>query len=204
MNVLSCGTLTQSLATHATLIERFDFFSNHGNYMPRMHCMQNEAGNPDWPWVVGLVILNLVIVIGYIKIFVFWRRCFLDEKPGDRNQKLMDLAKIFALCAVCGYGFSIVMFVWPAYRLLAGCLVVLAFITWRFAFDLEPFRESFKSHRLRRLLSASLERENAALQEQNRALGEARDQTRRAAEKLQAAKEKAEAANVAKSDSLSS
>lgn len=163
----------QAEATTESFSERYDFFTNYGQYMPRMHCLRTEAGTPDWYWIVALITLNVIIIAGYIRIFVFWTKCYLSEKPCDRNRKLMQLAWMFALCAACGYGLSIVIFFWPAYRLLAISLVGLSLVTWRFAFDLEPFRESFTALRLQRQLNEALKRDNVELEEKNNALEQA-------------------------------
>ncbi len=132
--------------------------------MPRVHCMTNEAGTTDWPWVWLLALLNIIVISGYLKIFRFWRRAFLETEARDRNTKLMDLAWIFLWCAVCGYVASVVMFFWPAYRLVSFCLVPLAFFTWKFAGNLEPFRVSLSAKRLERELRESLERRNEELE----------------------------------------
>jgi hypothetical protein len=74
---------------------QWDYFSNYGQYMPRMNCLQTAGGEPDWFWVNSLIFLNAVVLIGYVKIAVFWTRCYLAEKKEDRNHKLMNLAYIF-------------------------------------------------------------------------------------------------------------
>ncbi len=152
-----------------SLTGQYDFFTNYGQYMPRMHCLQTAEGTPDWGWISALIGLNLIVIAGYLRIFHFWRRCYHEEEVRDRDSKLMNLAWIFALCATCGYGFSIIMFFWPIYRLLALALVGLAFITWRFAFDLEPFRKSFTAH-MQRLYSESLQRDKADLEAKHQEL----------------------------------
>ena len=167
----------------------FGFFTNNGAYMPRTDCMVTQTGETDWAWVWLIVGLSVVVVAGYLRIFAFWRRAYLAEEPRDRNHKLMDLAWMFLLCAVCGYVSSIVMFVWPAYRLLALMMIPLAFITWRFAWNLEGFRSSLAARRLERELRESLERRNEQLEEL----------VHLATEELIAAKVEAEQANEAKS-----
>ncbi len=127
------------------------FFTNNGNYMPRVHCLQTENGAPDWGWIAALVVLNLIIIVGYLRIFFFWRRSYRSEAPADRNKKMMDLAYIFLWCAVCGYGMSLVIFFWPGYRLLAVFLGILAFFTWRFVLRLDELGVSLAAVRLRRL-----------------------------------------------------
>ncbi|HEX8324284.1 MAG TPA: ATP-binding protein [Tepidisphaeraceae bacterium] len=148
----------------ATFQQRYDLFTNFGSYVPRIHCIQNADGTPDWTWIGILLVLNLTVMIGYLKIFRFWRQCYLAEAPGDRNKKLMDLAGIFLLCATCGYGFFVITLVWPAYRLLAVFMVALSFFTWRFAADLSSFQLSFSAKRLHRELHESLKRRNDELE----------------------------------------
>jgi PAS domain S-box-containing protein len=141
-----------------------DFFSNYGNYMPRIHCLRAANGGPDWPWIIAIVVPTLAVIIGYIRIFHFWRRAYLAEAVGDRNKKLMDLANIFLWCAFCGYVLSLLMFVWPAYRLGAVATVILAIWTWRFAFNLDAFKVSLSARRLERELAAALRERNTELE----------------------------------------
>lgn len=152
------------------LQSKYDFFTNYGNYMPRIHCLRTAEGTPDWPWITALIALNLIVVTGYLKIVFFWRACYMDENPEDRNSKLMGLAWIFVMCAVCGYGLSTLIFFWPVYRMLAIALAILAVFTWRFAIDLEPFRNSFTAHRLQRQLNEALKRDNWELESKNHQL----------------------------------
>ena len=65
----------------------------------------------------------------------------------------MELAWIFLWCAVCGYAMSILMFFWPAYRLLALFLIVLNWWTWKFVSRLDGFRSVFTAGRLERELA---------------------------------------------------
>jgi signal transduction histidine kinase/CheY-like chemotaxis protein len=144
--------------------ERMDFFTNFGSYMPRTRCMVTQNGETDWAWVWLLFGLNAVVIAGYLRIFRFWRKAFLAEEHRDRNNKLMDLAWIFLLCACCGYVSSMVLFFWPGYRLLALMLVPLAFFTWRFAWNLESFRLALSAKRLERELRESLMLRNEELE----------------------------------------
>jgi len=170
----------------------FDFFAGDGNYRARTHCMVNAAGEPDWPWIAVFIAVNAMIIVGYFRIFVFWRRSYLAEEQQDRNKKLMDLAWIFLLCAVCGYVLSIMTFVWPAYRLAVVFLGVLAFFTWKFAHNLGDLRISLSAKRYRRELRESLEARNRELEH----LVAART------EELERAKQEALAASHAKSTFL--
>ena len=165
------------------------FFTGNGSYMPRTHCIVNEAGETDWPWVWILLTLSAVVIVGYARIFWFWRRAYRDERPGDRNKKLMDLAWIFMWCAICGYLSAMVMFFWPGYRLVALCLAPLAFFTWRFASNLEDMRVSLSAKRLARELGEALETRTAELE------AAVRERT----VELERAKRDAQEANEAKS-----
>lgn len=162
-----------------------DFFTNDGNYMPRVHCLRNEAGQPDWPWIITLIALTSTVVIGYVRIFIFWRRAYLDEAPQDRNKKMMQLAYIFLFCAVCGYAFSLLAYFWPAYRLLAVFLFVLNVFTWGFAFSLKDFRLSLSANRMRRELIEQAENKAIELErlvnERTTALNQVREETRQLA-----------------------
>ena len=162
-------------ANPSELSAQWDFFTNFGQYMPRMNCLRTEAGGPDWFWVISLIVLNVIVVTGYARIFIFWLRCYYDEEKRDRDKKLLDLAYIFALCATCGYGLATIIFFWPVYRMQAILLVGLAVITWRFAANLEPFRASFAARRLQRQLNEMLQHENSELEDRQRELTAAND-----------------------------
>ncbi len=153
--VVGCDLQEQSF------LSEYDFFTNYGNYMPRIHCLQTAEGRPDWAWIVTLIVLNITVLVGYTKIMRTWRACYLAEEERDRDPKLMDLAWIFFFCGISGYGISTVIFFWPAYRLLALFLLLLAIVTWRFAYDLKPFEESFSAKRVGRQTRESLEEEIA-------------------------------------------
>ncbi len=177
---------------HATGYAAIDFFSGGGSYMARTHCMVTSEGGTDWAWVWGLVGLNILVIAGYIKIFIFWRRAYLQEEEQDRNTKLMDLAWIFLWCATCNYLSSIVLFFWPGYRLLTLALCPLAFFTWKFAANLDAFRLSLGAKRLARQL-------NESLQEQNERLSR---EVEIATQELRVATLEAERANQAKGEFL--
>ncbi|TVQ62000.1 MAG: response regulator [Phycisphaerales bacterium] len=168
----------------------FDVFSNFGNYMPRTHCMSTAEGSTDWLWVILLGLGTLGVIGAYARIMLFWRKAYLAEAPQDRNTKMYDLAQIFLWCAICGYAMSIVMFFWPAYRLLAVLLVMLNLWSWKFAANLEGFGVSLQAKRLERELAESLTREKAELE---------RLVAQRTSE-LERMTDEAEAANRAKSD----
>lgn len=184
-----CATDAQAWVTGLPFV---DFLAGDGAYMARTHCMVTAEGGTDWSWVWFLVGLNVLIIAGYLRIFVFWRRAFLQEEEQDRNTKLMDLAWIFLLCACCGYISSIMLFFWPGYRLLALALCPLAFFTWKFAANLDGFRLSLSAKRLARQLNESLQQQNQRLSEE----------VAIATRELRAARDEAERANEAKGEFL--
>lgn len=143
---------------------QWDIFTNFGHYMSRMHCMRRADGSPDWPWIIGLIVVTTSVIVSYLRIFVFWRRAYLEVAERDRNKKLMDLAYIFLWCAVCGYAMSILMFVWPAYRLLLVFLLVLNFFSWRFASSLGDFKVSLSAKALQRKLDDEIQSRNIELE----------------------------------------
>ena len=183
----ACGVVTSGLAPDEGAL--LGFLTNNGNYMPRIECLRTASGEPDWPWIAILGVLTLGVVVAYLRIFAFWLKGYLAEKPLDRNRKLMDLANIFLWCAICGYVMSLVMFVWPAYRLLAVFLLILNIWTFRFTRNLGDLRVSFSARRLERELRESIEARARDLEAQVAA---------RTAE-LEAARAEAIAANQAKS-----
>ena len=134
-----------------------DFFTGGGYYMPRTHCLTLQDGSTDWPWIFALIMLSATVVGLYIRVFSFWISAYFDEEKRDRNTKLLELACVFLLCATCGYALSILMFIWPAYRLLAFFLVALNLVTLRFCTNLTRFRQVFSAVRLERENRESLE-----------------------------------------------
>lgn len=144
-------------AASATGLSVLDFFTADGAYVPRTHCLVTRTGAVDWPWITVLLVLTGSVILAYLRVFAFWMQSFFSEQPSDRNPKLFDLAAIFLWCAICGYGMSMVMFFWPGYRLLALFLVVLNAFSWRFCWNLEPFRKAFTANRLERQLREALE-----------------------------------------------
>ncbi|MCA9297568.1 MAG: hypothetical protein KDA28_00795, partial [Phycisphaerales bacterium] len=142
-----------------------DVFTNYGHYMPRTHCLVDEAGNPDWPWIIGLVVLTLGVIGAYLRIYVFWMMTYSAQDKRDRNRKMFELANIFFWCAICGYAMSILMFAWPAYRLLAIFLVFLNAWSWKFVFsDLGEFKISLQAKTYQRRLAESLRERNQELE----------------------------------------
>ena len=136
---------------HAATPSHNDFFTNGGYYMPRTHCLMTAQGKPDWPWIIALIVLNLGIIVAYLRIYYFWTRSYFAEEARDRNPRLMDLAQIFLWCAVCGYVASVIVYFWPAYRFVAVCLLMLNLWSWRFVLNLKGFKSAFTAGRYQRL-----------------------------------------------------
>ncbi|MEZ6235892.1 MAG: ATP-binding protein [Phycisphaerales bacterium] len=184
-----CGDPALAAIPHAhPTASSADFFTNGGNYMPRTHCMVDAAGRTDWPWVIFLIAVTAGVIIGYACIFRFWVKCYRGERKEDRNPRLMELAWIFLWCAVCGYVMSIVMFFWPAYRLLAFFLVVLNWWTWAFVSRLKSFRSVFTAGRLERELADALRSRNDELERLVAERTAEADEARRVAEAASSAK----------------
>ncbi|MAY75672.1 MAG: hypothetical protein CMJ31_13340 [Phycisphaerae bacterium] len=188
-DALRDAAFAQSLGPGAWWSDVASFWTNGGRYMPRVDCLQNEAGQPDWPWIIALVVLTLGVIGFYLRIFAFWYRSYMSERPDDRNKRMMELAQIFLWCAVCGYGMSVLMFVWPAYRLLAVFLVVLNIWSWRFVARIKDFGIALRANRLERELRENLEEQNERLER------EVADRTRQ----FEEAAREAEQANAFKS-----
>ena len=155
--VETCHDAALAAAPSATGVPWIDFFTGGGYYMPRTHCLTLADGKSDWPWIVTLLVLTGGVIVAYLRIFVFWMRSYFGERPQDRNPKLVQLAGIFLFCAICGYGMSMLMFVWPAYRLLAFFLLALNAFSWAFCWDISRFKKAFSADRLERQLRETLE-----------------------------------------------
>ena len=164
----TCHEASAGAPVSATGVPWIDFFTGGGFYMPRTHCLTLEDGRSDWPWIATLLVLTGGVIIAYLRIFVFWMRSYFAERKQDRNHKLFQLAAIFLLCAICGYAMSMLMFVWPAYRLLAILLLALNAISWIFCFNLRPFQHAFSAGRLERQLRDSVESRARELEDEVR------------------------------------
>lgn len=56
----ACGSGVDASASVSTAsIEGVaSFFTNGGSYMPRIECIRNASGGPDWPWIIVLLVLT--------------------------------------------------------------------------------------------------------------------------------------------------
>jgi len=182
-------------AAQASTGSSWDFFTNFGTYMPRTHCVVGADGKADWPWISILITLTLGVIVAYGRIYYFWIKTHHEQESRDRNKKMFELANIFFWCAVCGYGFSVLAFAWPAYRLLAIALFLLNIWSWKFILtDLDEFKQSLCSKAREREFREELQRRNETL------AAEVLARTK----ELEAARKRAEEASLAKSQFLAS
>ncbi|MGP1345050.1 MAG: ATP-binding response regulator [Phycisphaerales bacterium] len=162
----------------------WSFFTNGGRYMPRVECLRGADGGPDWGWIIALIVLTLGVIGWYLRIYWFWLQSSFREEARDRDPKMIQLANIFLWCAICGYAMSILMFFWPAYRLLAVFLLVLNVWSWSFVATLGRFGTALRGRRLERELHEALAQRNEELErlvaERTEALVSARDEADRA------------------------
>lgn len=191
-HVVGAASAGSAVGPSFTGMPVLDFFTGGGNYMPRTHCLTLADGSIDWTWIGILVALTSGVILAYLRIFVFWMRSYFGEQAVDRNRKLFMLAGIFLWCAICGYAMSLVMFAWPAYRLLAVFLLVLNAFSWGFCWDLRPFRKAFTANRLERELAESLRARAAQLE----------TQVAERTAQLEEARARADAASAAKTEFL--
>ncbi|MBI1367397.1 MAG: response regulator [Planctomycetes bacterium] len=130
----------------------WDYFMNYGRYLPHTRSIPGADGNRDWTWIAIIIGLNICVLAGCLRIFLFWRRNYLAEAPQDRNRKMMDLAYVFLLCALSGCGMSLLMVAQPEYRLQAVLLLLLCVYTWRFNYRLNELGVSLSALRINRQL----------------------------------------------------
>ncbi|MEL7237216.1 MAG: ATP-binding protein [Planctomycetota bacterium] len=158
----------------ANPLASWDWFSNFGSYRSHIDNLRNADGGSDWVWLFATMALQFVIIAAYVRVFIVWRKAYLSEAPEDRNRRLMQLGWMFLMCGTAGYALSLLMFVWPAYRLTAIVLLAVAVVIWVFAWRLDTAMLTLTAGRLKRELG----------------------------EEYQKRAEQAEAANKAKSDFL--
>lgn len=143
------------------------WFTAGGRFMDRLHCLDNDPIT-----AYSLIALDWIIVALYLRLCVFWARCYYAEIPKDRMQGLLLLAGVFALCAVSGYGLDSLMFWWPGYKLQIVFKLALMHLAMALSgFYLTDLASAFKAKRLLRqhtrradALVEALAVKNAALQ----------------------------------------
>ncbi|QDV35300.1 Sensor histidine kinase RcsC [Tautonia plasticadhaerens] len=106
------------------------FAGGSQRYMTLYHCM-----NQDLPWVILTVALDLAVASGYALIALHWWREQRNSSMTVAQHALKNMKNIFVFCGICGYLFIPIKMVWPAWRLYDLFLAVLAFYTWRYAWN---------------------------------------------------------------------
>ncbi len=106
------------------------FSGGSRQYHSLFHCMNNDTG-----WVAVTVTLDFAVACAYILIAAHWHRNQQILKNQAARVALGRMKNIFIFCGLCGYIFIPIKMFWPAWRLYDGFLVVLAYISWRYALD---------------------------------------------------------------------
>jgi len=91
--------------------------------------------NHDTTWVIITVALDLAVALGYSLIALHWWRQQRGAQLSLAHRALGNMKNIFVFCGICGYIFIPIKMVWPAWRLYDLFLAVLAFYTWRYAWN---------------------------------------------------------------------
>lgn len=128
-----------------------NWFTNYGEYHNLRHCM---AGDNLWMSVV--LTLSAIIAIGYLVIALKWLASERKSEDAKEKDALRDLRIIFSLCAFCGYVWPWLELLWPAWRLQACVLAVLAVYTSRYALSPVSINVVYEAFAHRRDLVAKL------------------------------------------------
>lgn len=134
------------------LLRWFTGGSDH-RYMDLVHCM-----GQDYLWIGITVALDLTVAAGYVLIARHWwvNQRHLPNIPAKRA--LANMRNIFLFCGLCGYLFIPVKMFWPAWRLYDLFLVVLAYFTWRYAWNASNLKVVYKELGRNRQLEQDLEK----------------------------------------------
>jgi signal transduction histidine kinase len=123
-------------------------------YMDLWHCMSGDV-----VWIVATIALALSVAAGYVVIAKHWwqNQKTLPDSPAKRA--LATMRNIFLYCGLCGYVFIPIKMFWPGWRLFDFFLLVLAYYTWRYAWNTKNLKvvyaELGRSTRLQADLDAS-------------------------------------------------
>jgi|GEM_PF-1998917 len=132
------------------------FAGGDRGYMTLVHCMSH-----DYLWIGITVALDLVVALGYVLIALHWRRNESGLRDSPAKAALGTMKNIFLFCGLCGYVFIPVKLFWPAWRLYDGFLAILAYFTWRYAWNTRElqvvYNELGRSDQLAQDLQASRE-----------------------------------------------
>lgn len=95
-------------------------------YQTLLHCLRH-----DYTWIALIVLVDLTIFFGYVRIALNWGKHAGDEENSTAKRSLHDMRNVFVFCGVT-YIWTSVDLVWPAWRLLFLAKLALAFYTWRY------------------------------------------------------------------------
>ena len=118
-----------------------DWFSGGSNqYMPGTHCL-----NGDNAWLCVTVVINAVVLIGYVIIGLKWHKAEKMLPYGPSRRALSWLKYIFIICGVCGYGSTILRMWWNGLRLFDLATLVLAVFTWKYILEANHLKVVYSS-----------------------------------------------------------
>jgi signal transduction histidine kinase len=133
-----------------------NWLAGNGRYCTLSQCM-----NYDTLWITLTVSLDLLIAAGYAVITYHWWSNQRALPPSPARSALATMRNIFLFCCICGYIFIPVKMFWPAWRLYDMFLAVLAFFTWRYAWNTKNLKVIYsavgRSNQLMEDLEASRE-----------------------------------------------
>ena len=130
---------------------------DRGGYMTLIHCMMH-----DWLWIWITVALDVAVAAGYILIAGHWQinqRQLVRGSPARRA--LGNMRNIFVLCGICGYLFIPIKMVWPAWRLYEMVMLILVWMTWRYAWGARDLKVVYSEIGRARKLEADLDESRA-------------------------------------------
>ena len=135
-----------------------DWFAGgaHHSYMTLVHCMGH-----DWLWIGVTVALDLAVASGYLVIARHWWSNQRTLAPGPARKALGSMRNIFVFCGICGYIFIPIKMFWPAWRLYDMFMLVLAWLTWRYAWSARELKVLYSELGRNERLSLDLEASRA-------------------------------------------
>jgi signal transduction histidine kinase len=115
------------------------FAGGNRPYMTLFHCMDSDV-----LWIAITVALDLSVAAGYALIALHWWRNQRGLRNADARRAMGRMRNIFIFCGLCGYVFIPIKMVWPAWRLYDMFMVVLAYQTWRYAWNARDLKVVYR------------------------------------------------------------
>ncbi len=116
------------------------WFSGGSNQYMTMRCCMNS----DWFWIVLTVTLDVAVAAGYAMIALHWWRNSRRLPPSPAKKALGNMRDIFLFCGICGYTFIPIKMVWPAWRLYDMFMIILVYITWKYAWSARDLKVIYR------------------------------------------------------------